>query len=322
MATPTQVRMDYEIVANPPVTKPRLETACAAIQLAGLRDIPEGIGCKFVSDNTVTTVDGVKRSITYSLFPTPNLYEVVTPSIANYAGSIASSSLDDVDGGEGLRCARVHYVNDKGQPDFEDVNLAGPRPVPMLKWNKIAITRIESFRVGTLGAAQGLVTVYTGTVTGGTLGPFTQQGDRAAEVIGNFTGFALSTSDEDRVGGTGSTHLRITYEDKDGFGPFTEDVALSGQVPVPLLNADHARILSIATLSTGSAGGNLGTLSVYTGISDGTAWGAPAAALPPSFPAYFPVDSDQKGPFRDLFTHRLASALACKVIADEPVLSS
>ena len=247
-----------------------------------------------------------------------------------FRGSIVSSSSNDTANGSGLQTVRINYIDDKGNPNFDDASMNGTTPVSLTSPNKATIVSI----VPITGTPAGLITVYTNNSTtkvvnyppnGQTLEPGTPtnlfttpyaSGDRAGQLLNNFTGTLVSTSDNDSSapGATGATSVTINYLDKLG-NPLAQVVALNGTTPVVLPSSDHATIVSVIPNLP-----NTGIISIYTGDTP-LSTGAPAATVPASFVARFPIGTDQSAPFWDLYTHTLANGLGSVVTAAAPVLS-
>lgn len=72
-----------------------------------------------------------------------------------------------------------------------------------------------------------------------------------------------SSSVSDAAAGTGARTVRMVYYDNTMAGPFTEDVTLNGTSNVNTVAANIRFIESIRVLTSGSGGGNAGTLSVF-----------------------------------------------------------
>lgn len=72
----------------------------------------------------------------------------------------------------------------------------------------------------------------------------------------------VSSSTSDTSVGTGTRTVRITYYDGSMNGPFTEDVIMNGTTPVDTVATDIRFIDSIVSLTVGSNGTNVGTISL------------------------------------------------------------
>lgn len=86
----------------------------------------------------------------------------------------------------------------------------------------------------------------------------------------------VSSSASDTAAGTGSRTVRITYYDGTGAGPFTEDVTMSGTTPVNTVAVNIRFIEGLDTLTVGSNGTNVGTISLQA-VGGGTTFGTIAA---------------------------------------------
>jgi hypothetical protein len=244
-----------------------------------------------------------------------------------FRGTIESSSPNDAANGSGLQLVRINYIDPKGNGGFEDAEMNGTTPVILSMSDKTTITSI----VPITGTPVGLITIYTGDptkvvrsfATGRFLSPGTPTqtfnsgyacGDCAGQILNDFTGTIISTSNNDGPSGSGATTVTIDYLDALG-NPHSQVVSLNGQTSVVLPTSDHATITAITPNVP-----NTGIITIYTG-DDTISAGAPAATLPASFVANFPNGTDQTAPFWDLYTHTLANGLGSVVSAAAPVLS-
>jgi hypothetical protein len=239
-----------------------------------------------------------------------------------FRGTIVSSSPLDVFGGTNAQSVTINYIDAEGDPGTEVTNLNGTTPVQLQSPNKVTIVSMVPN-----GTPAGLITINTtefarlaGTYgnnkagTTPTFPPPVSSGDRAGQILANFTGTIVSTSNADAVGGSGATSVVIDYLDALG-NPHTDTVTLTGQTPVVLPTALHATIVSLTPNDP-----NIGTLTIYTGNTTFSS-GAPAATLPASFASRYPASTDQTAPFWDLYTHALANGLGSVVTAAAPVVS-
>lgn len=77
----------------------------------------------------------------------------------------------------------------------------------------------------------------------------------------------VSTSAGDAAAGAGARTVRITYYNNTGAGPFTEIVTMNGVTPVNTVATDIRFVEKMETVTVGTVGGgNLGTISLFTGI--------------------------------------------------------
>lgn len=81
-----------------------------------------------------------------------------------------------------------------------------------------------------------------------------------------------SSNANDTSAGTGTRTLRITYYDNDMNGPYTEDVTMNGTGAVNTVATNIRFIESMESLTVGSNGGNVGTITLFgsTGGGGGT----------------------------------------------------
>jgi len=78
-----------------------------------------------------------------------------------------------------------------------------------------------------------------------------------------------SSSASDAAAGTGARTLRITYYDGAGAGPLTEDITLNGTTAVNTVATNIRFIESIAVLTVGSGGANVGTITLFGSTAGG-----------------------------------------------------
>lgn len=72
----------------------------------------------------------------------------------------------------------------------------------------------------------------------------------------------VSSSASDSSAGTGSRIVRVIYYDGSMNGPFTEDITMNGTTPVDTVATNIRFIDSIVSLTVGSNGTNVGTISL------------------------------------------------------------
>jgi hypothetical protein len=100
-----------------------------------------------------------------------------------------------------------------------------------------------------------------------------------------------STSASDTSAGTGARTITISYLDT-SFNLKSETVTLNGTTGVNTVNTDIAYIESIVVNTVGSAGGNVGTIQIWTGTAaSGSVWGSIAASDNQTFWAHHYVPS-------------------------------
>jgi len=87
----------------------------------------------------------------------------------------------------------------------------------------------------------------------------------------------VSSSANDSSAGTGTRTLRITYYDATMAGPFTTDVTMNGTTPVSTSVSNICFVEKIETLTVGSNGTNVGTITLRL-LSAGATIGTIAAS--------------------------------------------
>jgi len=87
----------------------------------------------------------------------------------------------------------------------------------------------------------------------------------------------VSSNANDSAAGTGTRKVRITYYDGNCNGPFTTDVTMNGVTAVPTVPTNLRFIESICTLTVGSNGTNVGTITLR-GLGGGALVGTIAAS--------------------------------------------
>lgn len=80
----------------------------------------------------------------------------------------------------------------------------------------------------------------------------------------------VSSSTNDSSAGTGSRTIRITYYDDSMNGPFIEDVTMNGLIAVNTVATNVRFIESIVSLTIGSNGTNVGTISLQNTLGTTT----------------------------------------------------
>jgi hypothetical protein len=71
-----------------------------------------------------------------------------------------------------------------------------------------------------------------------------------------------SASDDGNPVGTGTRTLRVTFYRGDGSGPFTEDITMNGTTAVPLADSQARFVEKMESLTIGSNGTNVGTITI------------------------------------------------------------
>lgn len=87
----------------------------------------------------------------------------------------------------------------------------------------------------------------------------------------------LSSSVQDASAGTGTRTLRITYYDGSMNGPFTEDIVMNGTTAVATVATNIRFIEKMESLTVGSNGTNVGTISIRE-VDDSPVYGTIAAS--------------------------------------------
>ena len=78
-----------------------------------------------------------------------------------------------------------------------------------------------------------------------------------------------SSSVSDTAAGTGARTVRITYYTATWTGPFTENITLNGVTPVNTVNTNICYIEKIEVVIVGSAGSNVGTITLFVSTGGG-----------------------------------------------------
>jgi len=267
--SPTKVDLIYTVAPVGPVSLAALVSAMSAAILP-TSDLLN-IGVSLISDTTSAVGGNAQRDLQFSLLPP---FVALTPASApgTFQGSLVSSSPNDAKGGSGCSAFRINYTDQDGQPQYEIVIPTGTTPVNLSSKTKVTITSI----VPLTGTPDGIIYVYSGLSGTGLF---------IASLIGNFQGSILSSNAQDAAGGVGARTVRITYTDKLGAGPFTENVTLNGTTPVNLTNLNHATITNMELVDVGAFGSSCGIISIMSGLN-GT--GGLSGFLGQSFFQFFP----------------------------------
>jgi hypothetical protein len=328
VTTPTTCTLAYTIDIVGAQSQAQVHTEFAGVMLP--IDQMENIGMSLTSDTTTDpTGTTTVRTLVFSLLPIFQSFEANTAS-SGFPGSIVSSSPKDAVGGTGAQRVQMFFEQTSevsGRPVTQQTNqfatMNGTTPVPLLAEYSSDFSSITVVEAGSDGTNDGLIQVFTGpNASGGVM----------ADLAGNFAGSILSTSPSDtalNVAGQlrGLQSVTITYHDKTGAGPFTETVSLNGTTPVNLVNTNKSFINGISVVTVGAIGGNVGTVTVMSGLN-GT--GGPVGLLQPSFFSYFPANPSLTSPEEqvalaapvvDLFTHVLTAAMVSYVTASAPVFA-
>lgn len=267
----TQATLAFTATASPNVLPANLASALGAVTL------PESdllnFGLVQLTDNTTTGVGTATRTIVFSTLP-PFVSNQNPGTIngGNYI-SVVSSSPADGPGGNGALVIQIAYNDPNGKPKTVQIALNGTTPVsppPRDVSSSLVITVVEG------NPNVGLITVTVGQ---------NGKGPAIAQLLGNFQGSIVSSSNNDALGDIGAHTVQVIYHDKTGAGPFTENINLNGQTPVNFTNLNHATINSMQPTATGSYGATIGSISLFSGLN---ATGALVAQLTPSFFGMFP----------------------------------
>jgi len=317
MVAPTTCALEYTISLVGTLSITELTTLFGAVILP--TDDLLNIGMSLTSDVT-TAISGtvVSRTLTFSLLPIFKGFPVITPHAA-YPGSIVSSSPNDTNLGTGMWSATVKYLDNQPVPipSHESPAMNGTTPVNLIH-TMSEFTSVAGAQFGSLGTNDGLVQVFSG---------INAKEDVIGQILGNFQGSIVSTSNADTASGSGLQTVQITYHDKTGAGPFTETVSLNGTTPVNLVTTNKAVINNIVATAIGTGGGNVGTVTVMSGLN---LTGGPVGRLLPSFFSYFPINTALSSPdlevalsapVNDYFTHILTAAMVSYVTAHTPVFA-
>lgn len=80
----------------------------------------------------------------------------------------------------------------------------------------------------------------------------------------------VSSSTQDASAGTGTRTLRVTYYRGTGVGPYTEDVTMNGTSAVAITDAAARFVEKMETLTIGSNGINVGTITIRRSAAGAT----------------------------------------------------
>ena|SRR5215469_637346 len=326
----TQVTLAFTATTSPNVLASQLQSALAAVTL------PTGdmvnFGLTLTSDNTTAGVGSATRTIIFSTLPPFISYQVGSSCNGGGYISIVSSSADDGPGGAGMLVAQIPYNDPNVKPKTVQVVMNGPNPVSPPPRDIVTVTGITPVEGN---AASGLITVTVGK---------NGKGAPLFQLLGNFQGSVVSSSPNDTAGGIGAQQIQVTYHDKAGAGPFTENANLAGTTPVNFINTNHASINNITITAEGSQGTSIGIISIFSG-PNGT--GALIAQLGQSYFGLFPpttivapgldgkgnvnfgvpttaatpTAADQAGLLRQLYSMALSAGIGSAVTSAEPVFS-
>lgn len=86
-----------------------------------------------------------------------------------------------------------------------------------------------------------------------------------------------SSSANDTAAGTGARTVRLVYFDASLNGPFEEIVTLNGTSRVATAGSNVCFIQCMEVLTAGNTGSNVGTVSIFTQVAGGSAFGSIAA---------------------------------------------
>ena len=78
-----------------------------------------------------------------------------------------------------------------------------------------------------------------------------------------------SSSASDSAAGTGTRTIRITYYDNSMNGPYYEDITMNGTTPVNTVATNIRFIECICSMTVGSNGGNVGTITLFNSTAGG-----------------------------------------------------
>jgi hypothetical protein len=288
-------------------TGAQLAVLLAAVPLDASSLVQYGVNPTPTVDSTTHVGSLATRSLTYSLLPAFTPIGPTNPLMAEYQGSIVSTSPNDVYGGSGLQRLRIFYQNTAGVSEQIDVNPNGQVPVPLKESDLINVVQLLPL----IGTPQGTVSIFSRP--NGT-------GQQTAVIPVNGQWSFASSSPLDNAGQIGAQVMQLNYNDALG-NPHTEVITLNGTNPVNTVGVNYAAITNIifgAAGAAGSARGNIGNINVFGGLNG---QGPLMGQLPMSFMASFPVGTAQYAPFMDLFTHVIAAALQSLVTASVPVVT-
>ncbi len=124
------------------------------------------------------------------------------------------------------------------------------------------------------GAVAGTVSGYIATAATTIVAV---RGTIYTEQTTNFTATLVSSSASDAAASTGTRTVKVTYYDQTMAGPFTETLTMNGTSNVTSVGTNYCFIEKIESVTVGSNGTNVGTISLKNGgttvatiaISDG-----------------------------------------------------
>lgn len=110
---------------------------------------------------------------------------------------------------------------------------------------------------GNSGISKGYVTVNSTAIVPMRATTYTEPTSAAAREL-----ISSSVQDDASPGGTGTRRVRITYYNNNMVGPFIEDIDLNGTSAVTTVNTNIRFVESIKSLTVGSNGTNVGTITL------------------------------------------------------------
>lgn len=114
---------------------------------------------------------------------------------------------------------------------------------------------IKGLIPGTSGVAPGYASVSAASIVSVRASTYTER-----TTANNLE--VVSSSANDASAGTGSRTVRVTYYRSDGTGPFTSDVTMNGTTAVSIGDAACQFVEKLETLTVGSNGTNVGTITI------------------------------------------------------------
>jgi hypothetical protein len=152
--------------------------------------------------------------------------------------------------------------NDSDKSDFETNYKSNANKTISITWTSeraIAGGVITGGLSGVVGGYRGTAAVTRVQLTATT---YTEPGSAAPLSVS-------STSASDSSAGTGTRTLRLTYYDNSMNGPYTEDITMNGTTPVNTVASNIRFIESIESLTVGSNGTNVGTITLFGSTAGG-----------------------------------------------------
>lgn len=153
-------------------------------------------------------------------------------------------------------------TNDADKLDFETNYKSNANKNAAVAWTSeraIASGIIPNGLSGVVGGYRGTAAVTRVQLTATT---YTEPGSAVQRSVS-------SSSASDTSAGTGTRTLRITYYDNNMDGPYTEDITMSGTTPVNTVASNIRFIEKIESLTVGSNGTNVGTISLFGSTAGG-----------------------------------------------------